>query len=398
MLASLIRSYRDAFSGLPRQVWILASVLFVNRIGMMVLPFLGLYLTEERGFAVDVAGRLIALYGVGSIAGVSLGGVLADRFGPRRVQLASLVAHASCLVLLGEMRSPFWIGVLIASSSLAADAFRPANGAAISAAVAPGARARAFSLMSFAVSLGLTIGLPVGGALAELDYAWLFWIDGGTALAAALVLWRLGERTPPPAPAELAAARAAVSPWRDGLFLAFVALVALTAIVLFQFLGALPLFLKRDVGFSEHDVGLSLALNSILILLFEMQIVRRLESRAPLPWVALGSCAIGLGYALNLFASGWTTVLISIAAWTAGEMLFFPLTAAFASHRAPRGASGRYMSVFQLGLAVPLALAPLVGTQLYGSRGPATLWWSCAALGLVVLAGHLLLDRRLRRV
>ena len=397
MLASLIRSYRDAFSGLPRQVWILASVLFVNRVGMMVLPFLGLYLTKERGFEVDVAGRLVALYGVGSIAGVSLGGVLADRFGPRRVQLASLVAHALALVLLGTMRTPLTIGLLVASSSFAADLFRPANGAAISAAVAPAARARAFSLMSFAVSLGLTIGLPLGGALARIDYALLFWVDGATALAAALVLWRLGERTPPPAPAELAAARAAISPWKDGPFLVFVVLVALTAIVLFQFFGALPLFLERDLGFSEFDVGLALALNSILILLFEMQLVRKVESRPPLPWVALGSCAIGLGYALNLFASGWTTVLVSIAAWTAGEMLFFPLTAAFASSRAPRGASGRYMSVFQLGLAVPLALAPLVGTELYDTHGPATLWWSCAGLGLLVLAGHLLLDRHLRR-
>jgi len=397
MLVRLIQSYRDAFGGLPRQVWVLASVLFVNRVGMMVLPYLALYLTEERGYAVDSAGRLVALYGVGSIVGVSLGGILADRFGPRRVQLASLVAHALLLVLLGQARTTLTIGLAIASGSLAADTFRPANGAAISAAVGPEARARAFSLMSFAVSLGLTVGLPLGGWLAELDYAWLFWIDGATALGAALVLFFLGERTPPPAPAELALARAAASPWRDRPFLVFVVLVGLTAIVLFQFFGALPIFLKRDLGFGEHDVGRALALNSILILLFEMQLVRKVESRPPLPWVALGSCVIGLGYALNLTATGWTTVLLSITAWTAGEMLFFPLTAAFASSRAPRGATGRYMSVFQLGLAVPLALAPLVGTELYASLGPATLWWSCAALGLVVLFGHLALDRHLRR-
>ena len=329
--------------------------------------------------------------------GVSLGGILSDRFGPRRVQLASLVAHALLLVLLGYVRSTWTIGLTIASASLAADAFRPANGAAISAAVGPETRARAFSLMSFAVSLGLTVGLPLGGWIAEHDYAWLFWIDGATALAAAVALWSLGERTPPPAPAELALARAAASPWRDGPFLVFTALVAVTAIVLFQFFAALPIFLKRDLTFSETDVGLALALNSILILLFEMQLVRRVESRSPLPWIALGSCAIGLGYALNLFATGWTTVLFSIAVWSAGEMLFFPLTASFASRRAPRGASGRYMSVFQVGLATPLALAPLVGTELYEELGPRALWTLCAALGFVVLAGNLALDRYLRR-
>ena len=58
MLRVIIRSYRDAFSGLPRQVWVLAACLFVNRLGMMVLPFLELYLTGELGFGVEAAGRL----------------------------------------------------------------------------------------------------------------------------------------------------------------------------------------------------------------------------------------------------------------------------------------------------------------------------------------------------
>lgn len=396
MLAALIRSYRDAFSGLPRQVWVLASCLFVNRIGMMVLPFLGLYLTEERGYAIDTAGKLVGMYGVGSILGVSLGGHLADRFGPRRVQLTSLVVNGILLVALGYVRSTLLIGATIAASSLAADTFRPANGAAISAVVGPEKRARSFSLMSFAVSLGLTVGLPLGGWLAELDYLWLFWIDGGTALLAAAVLYTLGERTPPPAHEELARARATASPWSDGPFVAFALLVCLTAIVLFQFFGALPLFLKRDLAFSEWDVGLALALNSILILLFEMQLVRRVESRSPLPIVAIGSATICLGYALNSFASGWIGVLFSIGVWSLGEMFFFPLTAAFASHRAPPGATGRYMALFQLGLALPLALAPYVGTELYDKGGPALLWPACGAVGLLVLAGHFALARATR--
>src|SRR5262245_40006961 len=110
MLRAIVRSYRDAFSGLPRQVWVLAAVLFVNRVGMMVFPFLALYLTGERGFQVDAAGRLVALYGVGSILGVSAGGWLSDRLGPRRVQLASLCLNALFLVVLSFARTPLAIG------------------------------------------------------------------------------------------------------------------------------------------------------------------------------------------------------------------------------------------------------------------------------------------------
>jgi len=135
MLRALVRSYRDAFSGLPRQVWVLASCLFVNRVGMMVLPFLALYLTGERGYDVDAAGRLVSLYGIGSILGVTAGGWLADHFGPRRVQLTSLTLNALFLVVLAYARSTAAIGATIVATSLAADTFRPANGAAISAAV-----------------------------------------------------------------------------------------------------------------------------------------------------------------------------------------------------------------------------------------------------------------------
>ncbi|NOT31241.1 MAG: MFS transporter, partial [Planctomycetes bacterium] len=177
MLRAIVRSYRDAFSGLPRQVWVLALVLFVNRVGMMVLPFLALYLTGERGFAVDSAGGLVALYGVGSMLGVTAGGWLADRFGPRRVQLTSLCLNALFLMVLSVARTPLAIGAAILLTSMASDCFRPANGAAITAAVGEGARARAFSLMSLAVSVGLTFGLPLGGELAELDFDWLFRID-----------------------------------------------------------------------------------------------------------------------------------------------------------------------------------------------------------------------------
>ena len=99
MLRTVVRSYRDAFSGIPRQVWVLASCLFVNRLGMMVLPFLELYLTDERRLGIEEAGRLVALYGVGSILGVTCGGWLTDRFGARRVQLASLVSNAALLLV-----------------------------------------------------------------------------------------------------------------------------------------------------------------------------------------------------------------------------------------------------------------------------------------------------------
>ena len=152
----------------------LAACLFVKRLGMMVVPFFELYLTEEHGYTVASAGRIVAPYGVGAIFGVTAGGALADRFGPRRVQLVSLVLNGIFLLLVWAARSRLAIAATFVASSLAGESFRPANGAAISSAVGLESRARAFSLMSLAVCVGLTFGLPLGGVLAERDYAWFF--------------------------------------------------------------------------------------------------------------------------------------------------------------------------------------------------------------------------------
>jgi predicted MFS family arabinose efflux permease len=163
--------------------------------------------------------------------------------------------------------------------------------------------------------------------------------------------------------------------------------------VLFQFFGALPVFLKHDLGFGEGEVGRALALNSILIILFEMQLVRRVERRSALPLIALGSFVICAGYGLNAFAGGKPMALVSIAVWSLGEMLFFPLGAASATQRAPSGAVGRYLGVYHLAFALSFVLAPLLGTWVYDHHGPRALWFACAGAGLVVSGAHWLLRR-----
>ncbi len=60
MLRAIFRTYRSAYAGLPRDVWLLSAMLVVNRAGSMVLPFLSLYLTQVRGLSVVTAGRLLS--------------------------------------------------------------------------------------------------------------------------------------------------------------------------------------------------------------------------------------------------------------------------------------------------------------------------------------------------
>jgi hypothetical protein len=55
-LAPAARAFVDTrLGGLPRAFWFLWTGTLVNRLGTMVLPFLALYLTDERGISVTTA-------------------------------------------------------------------------------------------------------------------------------------------------------------------------------------------------------------------------------------------------------------------------------------------------------------------------------------------------------
>jgi len=83
-------------------VWLLAIASLVNRSGTMVLPFMTLFLTEKRGFSVIQAGVVLAVYGMGGVAGTYLGGWLSDRFDPRWVMAVSLVLTGAGFLVLGS--------------------------------------------------------------------------------------------------------------------------------------------------------------------------------------------------------------------------------------------------------------------------------------------------------
>ena len=87
MIHRLSRMYYRAYSGLPKEVWMLSVALFVNRFGTMVLPFFSLYVTQELRFSEASAGRLLSVYGVGSVCGVYIAGQLDICVGAVRLQI-----------------------------------------------------------------------------------------------------------------------------------------------------------------------------------------------------------------------------------------------------------------------------------------------------------------------
>ena len=59
-MLGLLSLYREVFSNLQRNIWVLSIAMFINRSGSMVLLFTSLYMTKEFHFTIAQAGFVMS--------------------------------------------------------------------------------------------------------------------------------------------------------------------------------------------------------------------------------------------------------------------------------------------------------------------------------------------------
>jgi predicted MFS family arabinose efflux permease len=396
MARFIFRLYRDAFSGLPRDIWLLATVALVNRAGSMVVPFIALYLTVERGFTTQEAGRFVALYGIGAVLGSYLGGWLSDRMGAVRAQQASLFLGGVGFLALSVVRERTAIGFTILIVGVVVEAFRPAVMTSFAERAPARVKAKAFALLRLAANLGFGIGPAVGGVLALYSYQWLFIADALTCWAAALLLLRIPAREEPTSSSDTEEVAPRRHPWRDGSFLVFLFLVVLLASALFQVFSTFPLYLREAVGYRENFIGLLLSLNAFLIVSFEMVLIHVVQNRDRMRLAALGALLLCGGLALISLGKAPWFIAFTVVVWTFGEMLALPILNVVVAERADKGYRGQYMGMYAMAYSIAFIVAPVVGTSVYAHFGPHVLWHGIGVMGIVLAASFVALKKSFR--
>lgn len=401
MLGATIKLYQNAYGGLSRSIWWLSLVIFVNRCGTMVIPFLTVYLTHN-GFTLAQAGYIMAFFGTGSILGSFLGGKLTDRFGYFYVQFFSLFLNGVLFIILGQMHTFTQLAICIFVLSSLGEAFRPANATAIAAYSNESNRTRCYSLNRLAVNLGWAIGPAVGGILAGINYAWLFWVDGITCIFASIMLLIVFsprqhlQRSKPVARADKAARVRSV--YHDKRYLEGMFLVLLISICFLQLFSIVPVYFKEVLHLNEAVIGGLLAMNGLIIVLVEMVLVYKLENRRNVMiYIISGSFMIGLAYLTLDAGEHFLIVLASLVIVTIGEMLLFPFMNNFWVNRSNEKNRGQYAALYNMAFAIGNILAPTLASQIAGSAGYPVLWYFDFGLCTFAAVGFFALKRKLLR-
>ncbi|WP_116107194.1 MFS transporter [Lewinella sp. IMCC34191] len=394
------RLYLRSFAGLPRKVWLLSLVMVVNRSGAMVIAFLSVYLVNSMGYSATAAGWVMGSFGAGGIVGNYVGGLLNDRFGSWHIMFVSLVVAGFLHILIGQITG-FWpLCILVFLTSMVADAFRPANRAAIAVYADDENLTQAYGLQRLAANLGFSIGPALGGLLiAVYGYESLFWADGVTFLLAAglfLVTIPPDETARPLARSEpdtpiseraLEETRPGLrQPWLVRMILANACIIT----CFFQFFSTVPVHLTQN-GYTEGQFGLLLTISGVTIVAIEMPLVYLADRRyRPLYVMLTGTALILAGYLMLPLSvlAGYAFLVVWILLITFGEILLMPFTSTYVAKHAPPARRGEYLGLLSASYSLAFVLTPVVGFQLAEYFGYATSIYTVSAMGLL---GFLLL-------
>jgi predicted MFS family arabinose efflux permease len=399
MLSSTINLYKNSYGGLSRNTWLLSLVMLINRSGTMVVPFMTIYLTQELGVGIGKAGFVMSLFGAGAIIGALIGGRVTDKTGFYFVQLFTLLGGGIMFIVLGQMKSYSAICVTTFFLSMVNEAFRPANAVAIAHYSKEVNRIRSYSLNRLAINLGWAFGSAIGGLIASYRYELLFWVDGLTNIGAAILLYFLlsPAKNIATAPKKIPAIVKVNSAYKDPGYLFFIGIQILFAICFFQLFTTLPVFYKTELHLSESFIGINMAVNGLLIAVFEMIIVFKLEGRRPaIHYMAVGVFLVGISFLmLNLpIANAMLLALGAIIIVTIGEIVAMPFMNAFWISRTNADNRGQYAALYTVAWSVAQAIGPFFGAQLAEHYGYYFLWWVMGAICILLTGAYWSLQRR----
>jgi len=392
MIRRIAHSYRSSFSGLSKETWLLSVVMLINRASTMVVPFMSMYVTQSQHRSIAQAGLVITLFGVGSVIGSATGGYFIDKAGFRSVQIVATLAGGLLFMLIGQVNNFTAFCLLTVALSFVAEAFRPANYAAVSAYSTPENLTRSYSLNRLAMNLGWGLGIPIAGFLASVNYHLLFWVEGCAYLiigifillflpAAAGVPKEAGVLQTGALPPE----RKSNSPWKDVFLLRFLGIVTLYTTCFLLMFRLVPVYWKEQLHIGESRIGLLLGLNGIIIALFEMVLVRYWESRRTnMYYIIAGAVLTALGFAALVVPALSTLSIATLAVvlLTIGEMLAFPFINTVIMGRAKPENRGKYAAAYALSWSVAQIAGPGGGALVIERWGYGALWMILALLCL----------------
>ena len=409
-MKNIFGNIKKTYSEFPRLFWIVVLTRFIDALGGTILfPFFSLYVTQKFGVGMMQAGILLGLNSFFALAGSTVGGALADRFGRRKIILFGLVFSALSSLSLGLANSLQMMYPLIIVVGLLASVANPAHEAMLADILPESKRQEGYGILRVVFNYAWIVGTAMGGLIATRSFFALFVIDALVSCIAAVILFRLLPETKPQIQE---GERKQESFWetikgyrlvtRDLAFMGFVFSGMLALIVYIQQYSSLAVYLRDVHGIDSRGYGIILSITGLEVVLFQFWISRMIRHRPPFLMMMIGAGIFAVGMFMYGIVSGFIMFVIAAIIVCIGEMFYFPTSQVVAAGFAPKEMRGRYMAIAGFISSVPNAIGPGAAGYVLDHLDPHLLWYVggclCISSALGYLALHLKLGRQKRFV
>jgi len=365
--------------------------------------FLVIYLTEVRGIDESLAISVNGNFGLFVYGLPVLSGFIADWLGFRRAIMMAYGVLAVGYFLAGHLTT-FWpiMGALFLVA-FGASLIKPCITGTVQKTSPAALGAVGFSIYYMLVNIGGFLAPNTTGLVAETYGVENVFLASTVAVLLALVLIFFIFKEPEEAEVDKVAqslggfVRNFMTVIKNGRLMLLFLFVAGYWSMFFQFFGALPLYLRTDLGIeSERLIGLIISLDALTIVIFQVivgYLVRNIETgRAVLLGVIISSVGI---LAMGLHAAVWL-VGIGIFFFALGEMTYAAHFYKYLGDMAPKDQVGMYMGFAFLPIAIGSFVSGIIGGPVLELaretlQQPQVAWFIFGGVGAVSALGIALL-------
>jgi MFS family permease len=395
-----MEKFRTTINEYPRTFWILIGSLFIDRLGgALIFPFFSLYITQKFNVGMTQVGTLFAFYAVSSFIGSMVGGALTDRFGRRSLMIFGLLSSAFSALIMGLSKDFHTFFVFSVIVGMFADMGHPAGQAMITDILPESKRIEGFGILRVVANLAVTIGPAIGGLIASKSFFALFIIDAVASSVTALLVYLTMPETKPerhadqPHESVLQTFKGYSVAIKDGIFMAFLAVSAVSVIVYMQMNTTLSVYLRDVHNITTQQFGYILSLNAAMVVVFQFWVTRKIKKIAPMLLMTFGTLFYLVGFTMYGFTTTYPLFLFAMVIITIGEMIVSPTSTAVVARLAPANMRGRYMAVNGFSWIIPSAIGPLLAGLIMDNYDPRWVWYASGILAAVATFGFFLLHR-----
>lgn len=378
----------------PLSLHIIIGTLFARTATFMAIPFLSIYLTKVKGISPVEAGAIIGISAFVSLFSGFIGGHLSDRFGRKRIMLASIWVWAFVFIGFAIAEHVFVFFLLNALNGICRSFFEPSSRALLSDVTKQEQKLLVFNLRYAAINVGAAIGPLLGLKMGSASSTSAFWLTAIIYILYGLSLSLMFHRkqytiaSPSGETKEhITLRKACYVLIHDKVF--FFAIIGMTLGVAgySQFSSTIPQYLSSAPYFQNRVELFSylIVVNAVTVLVAQYPVSRIGKFYSPIVSIMLGTVTVGSGlFLFGLVHQPWLLV-IAVVIFTIGEVMMFTMNDLFIDQIANPEMKGLYFGAMSF-TSIGNAFGPTLGgffISVFGVSGGGYLFGSLALLSFL---------------